>query len=197
MAHFSSFSAGCKYLLQDLIGLFYFSALVTLFCLQQNFCTWSALCNNLQIITCTPRMPNMMKNVAAISTMFPMGFKEVIRVSTTTFRPGALLITLNGLRVLSARKTRNTPKMELSVFVVKVTMTSIQETTTKKPSITFHVLRRYAPGPTQRPRAITWGKIRKFVNWRNHRENGTRRLIRRKKYNWAFTVSFSVIVVLP
>lgn len=46
------------------------------------------------ILTCTPRMPNMIKNVAAISTMFPIGFREEISVSTTILRPGALLITL-------------------------------------------------------------------------------------------------------
>jgi len=48
----------------------------------------------LQSFTCTPRMPKMMKNVAAISTMFPIGFNEDINVSTTIFRPGALLMTL-------------------------------------------------------------------------------------------------------
>lgn len=36
----------------------------------------------------------MIKNVAAISTMFPIGFREEISVSTTILRPGALLITL-------------------------------------------------------------------------------------------------------
>ena len=35
-------------------------------------------------------------------------------------------------------------------------MTSIQETTTKKPSITFQALRRYALGPNQRPRATIY-----------------------------------------
>jgi len=97
-----------------------------------------------------------------MSTMFPMGFKEEIKVSTTIFNPGALLMTLNGLSVLSARKTRNTPKMELSVSVVKVTMTSIHETTTKNPSMTFQLLRKYAPGPTQRPRAITYGRTNRY-----------------------------------
>lgn len=39
-------------------------------------------------------MPKMMKNVAAISTMLPIGFNDDINVSTTIFRPGALLMTL-------------------------------------------------------------------------------------------------------
>ena len=39
-------------------------------------------------------MPKIIKNVAAISTMFPIGFNEDINVSTTIFRPGARLITL-------------------------------------------------------------------------------------------------------
>lgn len=36
----------------------------------------------------------MMKNVAAMSTMFPIGLSDDIKVSTTIFRPGARLITL-------------------------------------------------------------------------------------------------------
>lgn len=44
--------------------------------------------------TCTPRMPKMMKKAQQMRTMLPMGFREVMRVSTTSFRPGALLITL-------------------------------------------------------------------------------------------------------
>lgn len=47
-------------------------------------------------------MPNMIKNVAAISTMFPIGFREEISVSTTILRPGALLITLR--KTLEKRK---------------------------------------------------------------------------------------------
>lgn len=44
--------------------------------------------------TCTPRMPKMMKNAQQMRTMLPMGLREVMRVSTTSLRPGALLITL-------------------------------------------------------------------------------------------------------
>lgn len=63
---------------------------------------------------------------------------------------------LRGLSVLSARNTRNTPRMELSVSVVRETMTSTQDTITRNPSITFHALRMYVSRPIQKPRAITW-----------------------------------------
>lgn len=45
-------------------------------------------------------MPKMMKKAQQMRTMFPIGFREVIKVSTTSLRPGARLITL------SERKTR-------------------------------------------------------------------------------------------
>lgn len=48
----------------------------------------------LQVFTWTPRIPNTMKKAQQMRTMFPMGLKDVIRVSTTSFRPGARLITL-------------------------------------------------------------------------------------------------------
>lgn len=35
-----------------------------------------------------------MKKAQQIKTMLPMGFKDVMSVSTTSFNPGALLITL-------------------------------------------------------------------------------------------------------
>lgn len=44
--------------------------------------------------TCTPRMPKMMKKAQQMSTMFPMGLREEMSVSTTSFRPGARLMTL-------------------------------------------------------------------------------------------------------
>lgn len=45
--------------------------------------------------TCTPRMPKMMKKAQHMRTMFPMGLSEDIRVSTTSLRPGARLMTLH------------------------------------------------------------------------------------------------------
>jgi hypothetical protein len=39
-------------------------------------------------------MPKMIKKAQQMRTMFPIGFRDVMRVSTTSFRPGALLITL-------------------------------------------------------------------------------------------------------
>jgi len=39
-------------------------------------------------------MPKMMKNVQQMSTMLPMGRSDDSRVWTTSFKPGARLITL-------------------------------------------------------------------------------------------------------
>lgn len=56
-----------------------------------------------QVLTCTPKIPNTMKNAQQMRTMFPMGLKDVIRVSTTSFRPGARLITLPNAKSRSSR----------------------------------------------------------------------------------------------
>lgn len=45
-------------------------------------------------VTCTPRIPKMMKKAQQMSTMLPMGRREEMRVSTTSFSPGARLMTL-------------------------------------------------------------------------------------------------------
>lgn len=47
----------------------------------------------------------MIKNVQQINTIFPMGLKDDNNVCTTSFKPGALFITLNGRSDLSKRKT--------------------------------------------------------------------------------------------
>lgn len=39
-------------------------------------------------------MPNIMKKAQQMTTMFPIGLRDDIRVSTTNLSPGALLITL-------------------------------------------------------------------------------------------------------
>lgn len=44
--------------------------------------------------TCTPKIPKIMKKAQQMRTIFPIGLKEEIKVSTTSFRPGALLMTL-------------------------------------------------------------------------------------------------------
>ncbi len=41
----------------------------------------------------------MMKKVQQMRTMFPMGLREERRVCTTSFSPGALLITLHSRRI--------------------------------------------------------------------------------------------------
>lgn len=40
----------------------------------------------------------MMKKAQQMSTMFPMGLREEMSVSTTSFRPGARLMTLRAGR---------------------------------------------------------------------------------------------------
>ncbi len=46
------------------------------------------------VLTWTPKMPKIMKKAQQMTTMFPIGFRDDISVSTTSFSPGALLITL-------------------------------------------------------------------------------------------------------
>ena len=55
--------------------------------------------------TCTPRMPKMTKNVMQMRTMLPMGFRLESSVCTTSFSPGARLMTLRGRSERSSRKT--------------------------------------------------------------------------------------------
>ena len=62
--------------------------------------------------TWTPRMPKIMKKAQQIRTMFPMGLRDVMRVSTTSFNPGALLITLQ----YTDKKTIKTKTLALSSF---------------------------------------------------------------------------------
>lgn len=39
-------------------------------------------------------MPKMIKKAQQMRTMLPIGLRDVMRVSTTSFSPGALLMTL-------------------------------------------------------------------------------------------------------
>lgn len=47
-----------------------------------------------------------MKNAQQMRTIFPIGLKEEIKVSTTSFRPGALLMTLGKKKTNPKGKTR-------------------------------------------------------------------------------------------
>lgn len=49
-------------------------------------------------------MPKMMKKAQQIKTMLPMGLRDVMSVSTTSFSPGALLITLEGKEIGKMRE---------------------------------------------------------------------------------------------
>lgn len=55
-------------------------------------------------------MPKMIKNVQHMRTMFPIGLSEDISVCTTSFNPGARLITRRGRRERRRRNTRRIPK---------------------------------------------------------------------------------------
>lgn len=57
-----------------------------------------------KMFTWTPRMPKMIKKAQQIKTMLPMGLRDVMSVSTTSFSPGALLITLEGKEIESIIK---------------------------------------------------------------------------------------------
>lgn len=56
-------------------------------------------------------MPNIMKNVQHIKTIFPIGRKDESKVCTTSFRPGALLMTRRGRRDRSRRNTLRIPNI--------------------------------------------------------------------------------------
>lgn len=53
----------------------------------------------------------MMKNVQQMSTMFPIGLNDDNNVCTTSFNPGARLITRRGRNDLKRRKTRRMPNI--------------------------------------------------------------------------------------
>ena len=80
----------------------------------------------------------MMKNVQQISTIFPIGFKEESNVCTTNFRPGALLITRNGLNARTKRNTRRISNIFEAVPNNAVMVVSITDIKTNEPSIMFH-----------------------------------------------------------
>ncbi len=59
----------------------------------------------------TPSIPNMMKKVQHIKTIFPIGRRDESKVCTTSFRPGALLMTRRGRRDRSRRNTLRIPNI--------------------------------------------------------------------------------------
>lgn len=65
----------------------------------------------LHTLTWTPRIPNMRKNVQHIKTMFPIGFRDISSDWTTSFKPGALWITLSGFKTLKSLKSLNIPNI--------------------------------------------------------------------------------------
>lgn len=57
-------------------------------------------------------MPKTMKKAQQINTIFPIGLRDVINVSTTSFSPGALLMTL------MTKTHRNTKKCIFGVATI-------------------------------------------------------------------------------
>jgi hypothetical protein len=55
---------------------------------------WKVSIQAFRKLTWMPRIPNMMKNIQQIRTMLPIGRNEDSKVWTTSFKPGARLITL-------------------------------------------------------------------------------------------------------
>lgn len=53
----------------------------------------------------------MMKNVQHIKTIFPIGRRDESKVCTTSFRPGALLMTRRGRRDRNRRNTLKIPNI--------------------------------------------------------------------------------------
>jgi hypothetical protein len=96
-----------------------------------------------------------MKNVQHIKTMFPMGRNDESKVCTTSFKPGALLITLNGRNVRNSLNTLKTPNILGLLLAVNVIMTSMSDTKTRAPSMTFQPLFMYACSPMKKHFAKT------------------------------------------
>ena len=92
-------------------------------------------------------MPNIMKNVQQIRTIFPIGFNEDNKVCTTSLRPGALLITRKGLNARTKRNTRSISKILEAVPNSAVIVVSITDISTNEPSIMFHPDLKYACSP--------------------------------------------------
>lgn len=76
-------------------------------------------------LTCTPRMPKMMKKAQQMRTMLPMGLREVMRVSTTSFRPGARLITL----IPQEQKSNESHSFSMIFFFFFYKMKAFEEST--------------------------------------------------------------------
>lgn len=58
-------------------------------------------------------MPKMMKKAQQIKTMLPMGLRDVMSVSTTSFSPGALLITLEDKKIEKMIKMERKKRKEI------------------------------------------------------------------------------------
>lgn len=89
-------------------------------------------------LTCTPRMPKMMKKVQHMRTMLPMGLSDESKVWTTNFNPGALFITRKGRKARTSLKTLRISKIFDVWPNITEMMVSKRDTITRVPSIMFH-----------------------------------------------------------
>lgn len=97
-----------------------------------------------------------MKNVQQINTILPIGRNEDKSVCTTSFKPGARLMTRSGRNERNKRKTRRIPKMRGLEWLSSDISKSIIEIVTNEPSIMFHPELKYALGPLNIPVATTY-----------------------------------------
>lgn len=88
-----------------------------------------------------------MKNVQQIKTIFPIGRRDDKSVCTTSFKPGALLITLKGRKDLNSLKTLSIPNIFDPDSVKSCISRSTIDMITKEPSMIFQPDVKYASGP--------------------------------------------------
>ena len=96
-----------------------------------------------------------------------MGRREERSVCTTSFKPGALLITRRGRKVRNKRNTLNIPNIFGLLLSVKLSIMSTVEIITSIASILFHPLFKYVFSPKYSPADITFNNIsivNKIVN---------------------------------
>lgn len=82
----------------------------------------------------------MMKNAQHISTVFPISRSDDRSDVTTSFKPGALLINLSGLKVRMMRKIFSKLKIFTWFLATRLITMSIRDTITRKKSIIFQIL---------------------------------------------------------
>ena len=96
-------------------------------------------------------MPKIMKNEQQISTVFPIGRSEDSSDSTTSFKPGALLIARSGRSVRIILNIFSRLKTRILLSAIELINKSTKEHNTRKKSIRFHPSFKYAYLPLIKP----------------------------------------------